>query len=331
MQVPEVVVIVANYNGATTLYKGRPIIDTCLGGLCKTNYDNYKIIVVDGCSTDNSVNHIKSKFRNVTVIKDPENMGVAASLNHGIRFASRGKQDKWFALFNNDIIISDRDWLSNIMAEKSKQDANEKVGIIGCKLNYPDGKIQHAGAVAGLSPYNRGRAEIDNGQYDKVEAVGAVTYAVVLISSATIKKIGLLDENFFMGYEDIDHCVRAVEAGINILYDGKVGLIHLEGFTNSAAKNKLNNGARIFASQRNYIYFAMKHFGTVGRIKAIFLALAGSIISIEGKDRKRGLSSIKLKDSISLRLWETVRAVIAGYKLYGAWIDGQKMQSVRKQ
>jgi GT2 family glycosyltransferase len=303
---PRVAIIVSNYNGVTIQYGRKNVLDICLQSLRKTSYKNYKVVFVDDCSSDNSVEYIKKKFPNVSILKNKANVGFARSNNGGIVFVLKRYNPSYVLLLNNDIAITDAEWLKK-MVDVAESDKN--IGIVGCKLVYPDGRIQHAGAFGGVRPHHRGRTENDMGQYEGIEDVEAVTGAVFLIKRALIKRIGLLDGNFFMGYEDLDYCIRARNAGFRIIYDGNVKLSHLERAT-------LDNTKRFFTEQRNCAYFAMKHFGIADKMMAISFAIVGGMVTIENKDRVRRLRNIRLKDRPLWRLATTIRAAYDGYVLY---------------
>ena len=307
---PRVVIIISNFNGATTFYNGKPIIDLCVESLRKTKYGNYRVLVADGCSSDGSVEHIRKKFPEVSLIRDKTNVGLARSFDGAMKFALREYAPEYLLLFNNDIIVRKGDWLGKLV---EVAESDRKIGMVGCKLLYPDGRIQHAGAILDMTAHSRGRAEADSGKYDLIEDLDVITGAVLLIKKEVVLKIGVWDTNYAMGYEDIDYCVRARNAGFRVVYDGKTSLTHLEGSTSTNSKSKAVRSNMFFTSQRNYIYFTRKHFGFFKRVGAILVCLANCLVSVEGKDRTRGMESVRLKNDIAWRLRVTAKAVIDGY------------------
>jgi GT2 family glycosyltransferase len=216
-------------------------------------------------------------------------------------------------LLNSDIIITNKDWLGKLV---EVAESDKRIGIVGCKLVYPDGKIQHAGVLAGIAPRCRGRAESDHGQYDLIEDMDAVVFAASLIKIAVINKIGMLDGNFMMGLEDTDYCIMARNSGFRVVYDGKVKLTHLEGSTTTSSKYKSVQDTMFCAHQRNYAYYAMKHFGVLEKVQAAFVELAAALFSVESKDRVRGLGSVRLKSRPLWRLGKTIQAAFDGYAIY---------------
>lgn len=309
-----VAVIIPNYNGISVRYRGKPILRILFDSIKKTSYKNRVLILADDHSTDRSVEFVKRNFPDVAIVKNRGRTGFASNNNSAIRYVMRNYRPDYVLLLNDDIRITDRDWLSKMVSAISSR---ESVGIEGCKLVYPSGKIQHSGLAAeALLPYNAGRGEVDRGQYDKVAAATAVTFACALIRRSLIERIGLLDERFVMGYEDTDYCIRAKRAGFGTLYNGKVSLEHLEGSTTSSSGDPGQREKRFYDNQRNGAYFIFKYYGPLKRMSALSMLLAASFISIEGKDRPRALASVRLYDMPFRRLGLTLRAFREGYKVY---------------
>jgi len=217
---PKVCIIVLNWNGKDLLKK-------CLDSLLNlTDYPNYKVIVVDNRSTDGSQEFVKKNYPQVDLLELDKNYGFTGGNNRGIIYAEKKYKPKYFLLLNNDTEIIQKDWLKLLVESAEKYDA----GIVGCKLLYPDRRIQHAGINTTFLSEHIGRYEDEN-KYTEIRAVGAVTFACVLINRKVFEKIGLLDEIFFAGHEDIDFCFRARKNGFKIIYNGYVKLIHHESIT----------------------------------------------------------------------------------------------------
>ena len=303
MKEPKVTIILSNYNGTSNLYKGKSILYWCLSSLRKTKYSNYKVIIADAHSTDNS-KQLAEKFKADFI--DLGHKGAFSEVNNfGIRYASKKYAPDYFLLLNNDIIISDPYWLSKLV--KTAEAYNS--GITGCQLLYPNGRIQHAGMLIGYyGGRNRGRGEAYKGQYDKTEEMPGVTFAVALISKKVIQRIGLLDENFHMGFEDVDYCIRARQARFKIIYDGSIKLIHLEGFSSTNSKIKKIKEESFYNRQKNFWYLIHKYrnsqyFKGVNYLKAIAIYFLEAALTIEGAERERKLKNIRLNSGI---LWRTI-------------------------
>lgn len=308
-----VAIVISNYNGASSKYNGKSILEILFDSMKRTSYKNYKLIFADDSSRDDSIDFIKRNFPKAAIVKNKGKRGFSSNNNSGIKYAMRNCSPDYVLLLNSDIKIIDRNWLSGLV---SSMNSNKTIGIEGCKLVYPSGKIQHAGLNAdALLPYNIGRGEEDNGQYDRIAKATGVTFACALMRREMIEKIGLLDENFNMGYEDTDYCMRARKSGFSVLYNGKVCLEHLEGYTTSSSSNPKSREKRFYDNQRNGAYFASKYYNPVKRMCALGMLITGSFVSVEGQDRVRGASSIKLYDQPFRRLGLTIRALREGRRI----------------
>ena len=257
MDEPLVAVIVANYNGRTYKYRSAPLLETCLKHLLKTAYGNYKVIVTDDCSKDDSMDYVKSNFKEVYVTKMKRNGKFARNNNNGIRYALRRFSPDYIFLLSNDVIVKDRDWLRKLV---NVAESDDKIGLVGPKLVYPNGRIQNAGMPFGQLLHGRGQTDFDREQYSKIEKVQAVVAVAMLIKRQVINRIGLLDENFIGSFEDMDYNLRAAEAGFDVVYDGKVKLVHLHSFTNRAIAKRAGNEDLMYREQLNYSYFILKHY-----------------------------------------------------------------------
>lgn len=211
-----------------------------------TSPEMVTIIVADDASP--SAEHVAS-LKAIdgidTLILGTRNAGFAANANRGLR-AADARLD--VVLLNADVIAADR-WLDCLQYAAR---CDDDVGIVGAKLLYPDGRIQHAGVHRNLGapvwfdhrfrfkPANHGPANI-------TMPVLGVTGACMYVRREVIDSIGLLDERYAMAYEDVDWCLRAWEAGFRVLYFPPATLVHLESVTRGR-----DVGDRELASQRAF-------------------------------------------------------------------------------
>lgn len=314
-KIPLVIIIVSNYNGISYFYKKRNVLCQIFSSLKKTAYENYKIVMADDKSTDKSVEYVRKHFKNVEIIINDVNGGFSKNNNNAIKYVMHKYKPDYIVLMNNDIIITDTLWLSKLV---KVVESDSKIGLVGCKLVYPTGRIQHAGIVPKNYAYaNRGRGEEDRKQYNKIEEMTGITFALALIKAKVLTKIGFLDENFFMGYEDTDFCLRARQNGFMIIYNGKVKAIHLEGFTSTNSKRDEIRNLMFFMGMRNYVYFSYKYLKPWKRFIGIFINIIfGSFLSIEGEYRKRSLLNLRIKNQPFDRFKTSIKAIIKGRKLY---------------
>ena len=165
-----------------------------------------------------------------TLILGEENVGFAANANRGLRAADPALD---VVLLNADIVARER-WLESL---QYRAYAGDDVGIVGGKLLYPDGRIQHAGVQRNLgAPVwfdHRFRFKpADHGPANITVPVLAVTGACMYVKRESCSTaVGLLDERYPMAYEDVDWCLRAWEAGYRVLYFPPATLDHHESVT----------------------------------------------------------------------------------------------------
>jgi GT2 family glycosyltransferase len=283
-----VTVIIVNWNGKELLRK-------CLGTFYQSTVNvNCGIMVVDNASTDGSAEMLRRDFPSVHVIRNARNEGFSVANNQGIRYAL-AKGSKYVLLLNNDVEITDADWLQKLTAV---MESDSKTGVVGCKLLYPDGRIQHAGGVVALRvPYNRGEEQVDHGQYDKAEFMDFVTGAVLLIRSDVIRQIGLLDAGFSPLYcEDTDWCLRAKLYGYKVAYTPNPTLIHHCGSSSS----KLGKERRAFLFKRSFVRFYLLNYQVKDILKRIALYESREVIRCFVV-RGRGLP-VTLRSDTAIRL-----------------------------
>jgi len=219
-----IAVIILNWNG---------IEDTisCLDSLNKQTYEEFKIIIVDNGSVDNSVEKLKllPQQDNITKIFNEKNLGFAGGVNTGIKWAIE-HDFSHVALLNNDAVV-EQDWLTNL----AQQIDNKEIGISTSLILHEDGKtIDSTGDFYSMwgIPSPRLRDEKSDLVPDSGYVFGA-SGGASLYSIAMLKKIGLFDEDFFAYYEDVDISFRAQLAGYKVYYNKSAVVYHQQGASSS--------------------------------------------------------------------------------------------------
>ncbi|MGQ9668877.1 MAG: glycosyltransferase family 2 protein [Desulfosoma sp.] len=239
------------------VYNGIALTSQCLVSLVQTIEEvPCEIIVVDNNSSDGTQVFLAS-FRekhpelNLSWIRNEENLGFAKGCNQGARSAS----GRCLIFLNNDVIAL-QGWLKPLLRAL---ETNTKVGVVGAKLIYPDGTIQHAGVVVGdapapVSPFHKwcGKPR-DYPEANRQRACQAVTGACFGIRKNLFEELGGFDEGYMNGYEDVDLCFRARERGYEVLYIPSSELIHLESKTEGRFLHEEANVIRLNAKWHNRI------------------------------------------------------------------------------
>lgn len=177
-----------------------------------------------------------------------ENTGFADTINVGLRIARTQQIDA--VLVNADVEFIKADWWE-------KMDATE-ADVVGARLLFPNGLIQHAGIYFSLiarRPEHIFRLAPGSLNMARKKRDCPVTGALQLIRYETIKNVGLYDDTFRMGYEDLDYCIRVFESGRKCVYQPDSVAIHHEGLF------RRNEGKAGQWFEESWMYFGEKWEG----------------------------------------------------------------------
>ncbi|HVY55150.1 MAG TPA: glycosyltransferase family 2 protein, partial [Thermodesulfobacteriota bacterium] len=208
---PKVAIVIVTWNK-------KSYVMELLESLRNIDYDNHDVIVVDNASTDDTCRTIREKFPAVKLIENPENLGGTGGFNTGLRYVLKKGGYKYTWLLDNDAVV-DRDTLIELVKVMEEDD---KVGITGSIIMEPDlDMIVELGAYVSWSigtwkpNYRNNRlsemTDIDTTEVDYVAACSS------LVRNETLYKIGVMDERYFIHWDDIDLSLRAKEAGYKVM------------------------------------------------------------------------------------------------------------------
>jgi len=218
---PSVAIIILCYNG---------VHDTlaCLRSLARITYppEQHTIIVVDNGSSDDTVSQVRAAYPHVVILENRANLGFAAGNNVGLRYALNNTF-AYTLLLNNDTEV-DADFLSALV---DVAEASPGVGVVGPTIYYyerPDMIWSAGGGIDWRRGHSvgYGHGQPDCGQYAAPGAVAQVSGCALLVKRAALERAGLLDERFFMYYEEIEWCVRVARAGYQILHVPASRVLH---------------------------------------------------------------------------------------------------------
>lgn len=207
----------------------------------------HEIIIVDNGS-DDAIAASGSYY----LIRNKENVGFAKAVNQGIKIA-RGK---YILLLNSDTKVKKGSIEKLVEFGKNHPEA----GAVGAKLINPNGDTQ--GSVFRLPTLFRTIRQYwfnEKGLLDKYSPIGrevsrveAVSMAAFLITPAALKKIGNLDERYFMYFEDLDYCRKLKKAGLTVYYLPEAEVIHHHGESGKDLADKKNQWRRLIPSSKIY-------------------------------------------------------------------------------
>jgi GT2 family glycosyltransferase/glycosyltransferase involved in cell wall biosynthesis len=219
------------------------LTERCLETLAATDLEGAEVLVVDNGSTDETPERL-ARISWIRTLRLPSNLGFVRGNNAGIAAAAPGSD---VVLLNNDLEFTQRDWLRRLAACACSA---PDVGIVGCRMVLPDGRLLHAGTY--IMPdtiwgQQVGALERDVGQHTVVEEVEGIVFACAYIRRQVLDEIGGLALDFESYFEDTDFCLRARRAGWKTVLCGEVSLVHDEhGSTQdqTGALMKLFQGSR---------------------------------------------------------------------------------------
>jgi len=229
---------------------------------------NIEVILVDNGSVEDKEQYFKSSYANLKYIRSEKNLGFAGGNNLGITQA----EGKYLFLVNNDTEFT-ADLIETLV---STLDDNPNVGIVSPMIKYFDEPeiIQYAG-FTDMNYYTCrntciGQFEKDLGQYYNINAqTGFIHGAAMMVRAEVLKSSGLMAENFFLYYEEMDWCEHIKKAGYQVWVNTNALIYHKESLSvgkSSALKEFFMNRNRILFIRRNatlsqkvffYFYFIL--------------------------------------------------------------------------
>ncbi len=240
----EISIITVNYNG---------VKDTCELIDSIPSNDNMEVIVVDNGSREDEASLIAQRYPQVIIIRSARNLGFAGGNNLGIK-AARGK---FFFLINNDTIFKD----FNIQPIINRLKSSHRIGLICPKIRFEWGNklIQYSGytSLSKITVRNKaiGFGEEDNGQYNIAHPTPYAHGAAMLIKRDAIDKVGLMPEDYFLYYEEIDWSMMFTRADYEIWYDPSCTIYHKESQStgqNSPLRTYFMTRNRLLLVKRNW-------------------------------------------------------------------------------
>lgn len=213
-------------------WSGKHLLKVCLSSLKKQTFKDVEIIVVDNGSMDGSIEYIKKYYPKTKVISLDKNYGFAKAVNEGIK-KSLGK---YIVLINNDTEV-DKNCLQYLVeAAKNKKD----VGFVAAKmLNfYKRDRIDSAGDWIDVVGHanNIGQGEKDGPKFSVPGYAFLVTGGGGLFKREVFEKVGLLDEDYFAYFEDVDLCLRAQLQGFKGWFEPRAKIYHIHKATSNKVK-----------------------------------------------------------------------------------------------
>ena len=239
----------------------------------------FEVIVVDNASRDNSCEMVRNEFPQVKLIRNPQNTGFAGGNNLGIKEA----KGDYILLLNSDAYVFDDTFQQSI----NHMTQHPKTGIMGVQLICENGSPQPSARefptpwkkLKVMTGYDDVHPSFES-YYDYYDdstqlspeprKVDWVPGTYFLIRREVVDEIGLLDENFFLYFEEVDYCFRAKKAGWNVVFNPKLSVIHLGGQSSLTTKKEISRDGKQLVDIRvnSEYYYYRKNSGLITMLMA---------------------------------------------------------------
>lgn len=220
---------------------------------------NITTVVIDNDSTDDSLNLVESKFKDVKFVKNSENLGFSKGYNKTLKEV----KSECVLLLNPDCLLE-----KGVIKKILENFEIEKAGAVTCKIILSNGKIDLTAHRGFPTPWASLLYALgDDSLYhltgkisDQIHEVDAISGAFFMTKKSILEEVGFLDERFFLYGEDIDLSLRIKNKGYKILYDPAVKITHYKGISSGLKKHSQELTAANSATRKkamNAFYGAM--------------------------------------------------------------------------
>jgi len=229
MSQPEISVIIVSWNV-------KELLEKCLLSLQQTNQTtSFEVIVVDNASNDGSARMVKEKFPDIRLVANTENQGFAQACHQGVKNA----QGQFFLFLNDDTEVGEESLQTSVLCFRS----NPNTAVVGCKILNPDRSLQlsvrqfpsvYSLVITLLKLHNFFprllQSYLQTGfDYTKPAEVEQVMGAFFLTSRQLWRELGGFDTGYYIWFEEVDYCRRAIEQGYLVRYCPETSIVHHRG------------------------------------------------------------------------------------------------------
>lgn len=249
-------------------YKGKEFTDKCLSSVKKLKKENFKLqVIVVNNNPDEKIDDLRWKYANFSFINTGKNLGFVGGNNLGIKKALETQVDFVFVL-NNDTIVEENMMMELVKAAKSHPETGIFSPLIYFAKNHEfhfdrykeseRGKVVwFAGGIIdwkNVLTFHKDVDEVDKGQFKKIKTIDFATGCGILIRASVFEKTGLLDEKYFLYFEDSDFSVRVKRQGFKIMFIPKAKMWHF-----NAGSSGVGGSLQDYYLTRNRLLFGMRY------------------------------------------------------------------------
>jgi len=271
---PLVSIIIVNWNT-------KKFLKDCICSLQSQSFTDFEIILVDNASADDSVTFVKTNFPKVQIIENKENLGFAEGNNIGIKNST----GKIIVLFNPDA-VAQKNWLNilvNAIIDKPK------IAAVTGKMYYLGDDYGKNAVFCTWSKLDPISATPTNFHDDEpASLVDYLSGAAMVVRRDVLNKIGLIDKDYFLYFEETDLCARMIRAGYNLMYIPSAVVWHAVSPLSTSEK-------KIYFMERSRIRFALKNFDSLYLVFFFFIFLSETLYVIFRDIKNRNFSRTKIR------------------------------------
>lgn len=270
-----------------------------------------QIVVVDNASGDGSDQVIADWLADqepavpVTLVRSPTNSGFSGGHNQGISAGAA----RYYLVLNSDAVLCE----GFCKAILDTAETHPQAGLIAPRIEYDDGEQQIScfrvpspaselirGAQTGFVTKAFKRHEVALEMPPAPDQIGWASFACILLRAEMISKIGLMDDGYFLYFEDTEYCMRARRAGWDIIHEPTARIVHFRGGSGpvkSLAKARKRLPRYYYASRSRLLYQAHGRTGLIaanllwytGRGIAQLRRLAGKTVPLSNEQEARDI------------------------------------------
>jgi len=248
-------------------FRDKPgLLKTCIESILeKSSYQNYEIVGISNGSelpeTFDLMKRLGQRDQRVrfSECNDPFNF------SHLVNYGASQAKGSHLIILNNDIEVISWDWIESMLEYSQQSD----VGVVGCKLYYPDNTIQHAGIIVGIGGYaGHAHKNFQAGRFGYfnrlhvLQDVSAVTGACMMVKTTIFNEVGGFDEDHLgVACNDVDFCLRVREKGYWNVFTPYAELYHYES-KSRGYEDTVGKKARF---EREKAWFRQRHAAVLKR------------------------------------------------------------------
>lgn len=278
----------------TVLYGSEDVVDDFFASLARQDDVRFKVYVIDNSATPATLDRCRALAARYGIdaefVFNGNNAGVARGNNQGIALALRDRC-RWVLLANNDTEFA-AGVLRALRAplEQGESVATPKMLYAGAEplIWYAGGRID---SWTMRTPHI-GMRQSDRGQFDEPGYTGYAPTCFLLVDAALFERVGMMDEQYFVYYDDTDFMWRLQVAGIRVRYAPDAVVQHKVSTSTGGGESPFT----VYYSNRNRIYFVRKNFTGLRKL----VALAYAVLT-------RLPNAARLPSPIAAKLWQGVR------------------------